>query len=247
MKIYPYNAGSKSAKALADALGIKRLKREGEAVNLRHDYLINWGASVIHREVKKAIILNKPECVKVASNKLETFKSLQGHCSIPDWTESPEEALQWLDEGHMVVARTKLNGHSGEGIVLINLNEEFVDTPLYVKYVPKQNEYRIHVFQGRAFFVQRKARNKEIPDEKVNWKIRNHDNGFIFANQDVEVSEEANKEAIMAVTALGLDFGAVDIIYNNTRNKWYVLEVNTACGLSGTTIEKYAEQFRSLE
>jgi D-alanine-D-alanine ligase-like ATP-grasp enzyme len=42
-----------------------------------------------------------------------------------------------------------------------------------------------------------------------------------------------------------LDFGAVDIIYNAKRNECYVLEVNTAPGLEGTTVEKYATKFAS--
>jgi len=49
--------------------------------------------------------------------------------------------------------------------------------------------------------------------------------------------------ALAAVSALGLDFGAVDIIYNEHENQYYVLEVNTAPGLEGTTVEKYAEAF----
>jgi D-alanine-D-alanine ligase-like ATP-grasp enzyme len=41
-----------------------------------------------------------------------------------------------------------------------------------------------------------------------------------------------------------LDFGAVDVIWNEKEDKYYVLEVNTACGLEGTTLDKYVEQFR---
>jgi D-alanine-D-alanine ligase-like ATP-grasp enzyme len=47
----------------------------------------------------------------------------------------------------------------------------------------------------------------------------------------------------MAVNHLGLDFGAVDMIYNAKRNTYYVLEVNTACGLAGETLNKYVEVF----
>jgi len=50
-------------------------------------------------------------------------------------------------------------------------------------------------------------------------------------------------EGLASVMALGLDFGAVDIVYNENDNKAYVLEINTAPGLSGTTLEKYVEVF----
>ena len=59
------------------------------------------------------------------------------------------------------------------------------------------------------------------------------------------VPAEAKTQAQNAVEALGLDFGAVDIILGK-NGIWYVLEVNTACGLEGTTLEKYCEQFRKF-
>ncbi|MNY63636.1 hypothetical protein D3C86_2006230 [compost metagenome] len=51
---------------------------------------------------------------------------------------------------------------------------------------------------------------------------------------------------MLAVNAIGLTFGAVDVIWNEYRHQAYVLEVNTAPGLTGTTLEKYAEAFRGL-
>lgn len=248
MKIYPYNMGSASAKALAEALGIKRIKHDGKALPIKErNHVINWGASRIDRipAVDFYKILNHPAAVKKASNKLETFKALDGVCSIPEWTESREEAVKWLEDGSLVVCREKLNGHSGKGIVLADSILKVVNAPLYTKYIPKAQEYRLHVFQGEVFFVQRKARKKEIPDEQINWKVRNHANGFIFAhNEGVELPGEARNNAILAVAALGLDFGAVDMIYNQKQDKYYVLEVNTACGLEGETLNKYVEQFK---
>ena len=46
MKILPYKAGSESAKKLADALGIAKLKQEGSRWRGKAgDVLINWGVS----------------------------------------------------------------------------------------------------------------------------------------------------------------------------------------------------------
>jgi glutathione synthase/RimK-type ligase-like ATP-grasp enzyme len=245
MKIYPYINGSKSAKALAMSLNIKRLFREGKPIKVK-DVVINWGCSRIRRDVKCPIILNPPDCVAIAGNKLSTFKALTGIVGIPEWTESLVEASTWLDEGFDVVARTTLTGHSGEGIIISTPGDDLPVAPLYVKYIPKKDEYRIHVFQGKAFFVQRKARNKEIPNEKVDWKVRNHGNGFIFAHKDVDVPDVAKEYAIMAVKTLGLDFGAVDIIKHAKKKEWFILEINTACGLEGTTLTKYTEQFEGI-
>lgn len=245
MKLYPYNQGSESAKALANALGIKRLKREGAPIQVKGG-LINWGCSAFVRNIAHDGVFNSPDCVKIAANKLQSFKALDGRVSIPQWTESLEEAKKWLAEGAEVVVRQKLNGHSGEGIIIASKPEDLVQAPLYTKYVPKQEEYRIHVFRDKAFFVQRKARKNEVPKEEVNWKVRNLKGGFIYANQDVVADDRAKAEAVAAIAALGLDFGAVDIIWNQRQNKFYVLEVNTACGLAGTTLEKYVEVFKEF-
>lgn len=244
MKLYAYKNGSASAKSLCEALNIKRIKHEGKKIHI--PFLINWGASAIKRAITADVILNEPQYVSIASNKLKTFNILsEAGVSIPLFTQDIEEAKKWIREGKSVVCRTKLNGHSGEGIVIAEDEEDLVNAPLYTQYVNKKHEYRIHVFHGVPFFVQRKARKKEVPDDEVNWKVRNHSNGFIFAHVDVEVDDVAKKLASDAVNAIGLDFGAVDIIWNSNKNQFYVLEINTACGLEGTTLEKYVEQFKN--
>lgn len=244
MKLYSYNNGSASAKALAAALGIKMLKHEGKPVKQR---TINWGSSGIGRDL--ADVINHPDAIAKAVNKLEAFDCMVTEpISIPRYTTGKWMAEEWIkDLKWAIVCRTKLNGHSGEGIVIAETVDQLVDAPLYVQYIKKQEEYRLHVMHGEVFFVQRKARKLEVKDEEVNWKVRNLNGGFIYANQDVDVAQAAKDEAVKAIIALGLDFGAVDIIWNKKDNKYYVLEVNTACGLAGTTLDKYVEQFRRYE
>jgi glutathione synthase/RimK-type ligase-like ATP-grasp enzyme len=243
MKLYAYNNASESAKALSVALGIKRIKHEGKP--LKVDLLLNWGCSNITRDIACNNILNQPRFVGQAVNKITAFRHLDvERVNTPDWCTGKDRAAEIIESGHAVVCRTKLNGHSGEGIVIANTVEELVDAPLYVQYVKKTQEYRLHVMHNEVFFIQRKARKVEIPDEEVNWQVRNLAGGFIYANQNVEVGEQAKMEAVRAIMALGLDFGAVDVIYNQQEDKYYVLEVNTACGLAGTTLDKYVEQFR---
>lgn len=247
--IYPYNLGSESAKALAGALDCKRLKHEGPARKL--DLLINWGSSQIKRAVKAGITLNKPEAVSLAANKLSTFLKLaETDVNIPEFTEKADIANGWLKQGVDVVERHTLTGHSGEGVVIVEHDEEGATVngkaKLYVKYIPKKQEFRLHVFQGNVFFVQRKARDKDVPDDQVNWQVRNHANGFVFAFQNVDVPQAAKDQAVQAIAALGLDFGAVDMIWNERQNKYYVLEINTACGMEGTTLDKYVEQFKRV-
>lgn len=242
----PYKMGSQGCKNLADTLGIKRIRPEKSKFKGRPNRtVINWGRATLSDEVLKCRVLNNPEAVNAAGNKLLSFKgfSKDENINIPEFTEDKDVAKDWLRAETPVVCRTVLRGHSGAGIVIAETEEELVDAPLYVKYVKKTQEYRIHVFQGKAFDVQRKMRRKDVEDENVNWKVRNHDNGFIFGREGVDVPEEGQQQAILAVAALGLDFGAVDLIYNKQEDKYLVIEVNTAPGLTGTTLENYSKVF----
>ena len=119
---------------------------------------------------------------------------------------------------------------------------------MYVKYIPKKSEWRVHVFRGEVVDVQRKARRREVPDDKINWLIRNHDNGFVFARGEErgEIANGVEEQALAAVAASGLDFGAVDVIYNEARDMAYVLEINTAPGIEGSTLDGYVERFNTL-
>lgn len=250
MNIYPYKAGSESAKALAEALGVKRIKHKNSKFKWsRNKVVINWGASKLPDEVAKCVVLNAPEAVSKASNKRSFFEAVSNHCSTVPFTTEQAKALEWLEEGHTVVARTVLNGHSGQGIVLVEPGQELVNAPLYTKYIPKKHEYRVHVFGNKEIDVQRKARKKDVPDEDVNWKIRNLKGGFIFARgEDVvgEVPADVKNQAVLSVGALGLTFGAVDVIWSEKEQKAYVVEVNTAPGLAGTTLDKYVEAFKGV-
>jgi glutathione synthase/RimK-type ligase-like ATP-grasp enzyme len=250
MKIYPYKKGSASAKALAQALGCKRLKVEGKPYTIKYgEVLINWGSSQPKRGLEGEDILNHPECVANAANKLTTLKLFkEAGVSAPHWTESREEAQEWLGK-HTVVVRKLLNGHSGAGIEIVDptgLDVELPEAPLYTKYIKKDQEYRIHVAGGEVIFQQRKARKLEVKDEEVNWQVRNLAGGFIFANDGVVAPDFVLQEALKAVVSLGLDFGAVDVL-TTKKGEAYVLEVNTACGLAGKTIDAYVKYFNSFQ
>lgn len=310
MIIYPYKPASESSKALADALGIKRIShRNSKFKGAANKLVINWGASELPEEILKCNVLNTSKAVSIAANKLKFFEVMKPEVNInkrdvhikhsitkhetrvhhshdyvaglnvgdpchvnPDWviidierpgipilelprtpkfTTSTVQAYSWLEEGFQVVARTILNGNSGAGIVFLeeaHLEEPVVNAPLYVKYVPKKQEYRVHVFRGEVVDVQRKARRKDVADENVNWKIRNHDNGFIFARGEAlgDVPEDVLVQSKLAVAACGLDFGAVDVIFSDKEQAAYVLEINSAPGLSGSTLDGYVQRFREL-
>ncbi len=248
--IYSHNPHSEGAKVLAEALEIKRIKHgHSKFRGSQFKRVINWGSSKLPYQLAECQILNKPGAIRNASNKLKSFELFQEKgVSIPPFFITKEQASAYLRENpdRSIVCRTVLVGHSGAGIVIAGSEEDLVGAPLYTAYVKKQEEYRYHVFMGAVVDIQRKARKMDVPAEQVNWQVRNLDGGFIFAREGVVENEGASQNAIMAVEALGLDFGAVDLIWNKKEDKYYVLEVNTAPGLSGSTLEGYAKRFKEM-
>jgi glutathione synthase/RimK-type ligase-like ATP-grasp enzyme len=149
-----------------------------------------------------------------------------------------------------VVCRTILNGSGGRGIVIAETEDQLVQAPLYTKYVKKKDEYRIHIARDlrrditEVIDVQKKARR--LDSGPVNWRIRNLENGFIYKRQDVNPPQHVLDNSIRALQVSGLDFGAVDIIVNANEDRSYVLEINSAPGLEGTTLESYTNYFKNF-
>jgi glutathione synthase/RimK-type ligase-like ATP-grasp enzyme len=253
MIVYPYKSGSKSVKALKQALGIKAINVKGNSKfkGNPNKIVINWGSSSMSDEAKKCKIINKPEAVELAANKFKFFEAVKEKINIPEYTLDKDKAYGWIESDNIVFSREKLSGNSGDGIVILenlydweNYNHE--KTKMYVKYIPKKDEFRIHVSGGQVIDMQRKAKRHELDGEDVNWKIRSYDNGFIFKREGVEPHQQVLDQAVKAVELCGLDFGAVDIIWNNFQKKAYVLEVNTAPGLEGSTVDSYKKSLKDF-
>ena len=248
--IAPYKRGSKSArllkKGLSEALGRDVLFITPERVGLCKPsrVIINWGSSAID-ENTACQMLNEPWAVKIASNKLSTLAAFQiNDIPHPEFTTNKDKAKDWIEQGFKVVCRTLLTAHSGQGIVVAGSLGELVDAPLYTKYIRKQKEFRIHVFSSKILDIQEKRRSSSVDDHHP--YIRNHANGYVFCRGDINEPDDLRGVAISAVDALGLDFGAVDVVWNEAQDKCYVLEVNTACGLEGSTVNKYVNAIKEV-
>lgn len=260
VRLYSWNFASEGAKHLSQALGVKRIREEkSHFTGGPGKIVINWGRSSFdNKEATKCRIINHPDKVARASNKLSFYEFLHGKFD-PDllvpWTKDVNEAISWVSkEGVSVFARTKVNASGGDGIVDMNKDDpdSFVKAPLYTRYVPKSDEYRVHVMGGEVFLVQRKGLRKTddegrpINPDNVNWKIRNLANGFVFTRTDVRPPEAVTNAALALYPHLELDFYAADVIWNTKTSRAYVLEVNTAPGLSGSTIGDYVGAFKKL-
>jgi hypothetical protein len=105
----------------------------------------------------------------------------------------------------------------------------------YTQLIPKRREFRVWAFRRTCIGVYekvlsyprkngRRGRSKEV----WNWR-----NGYAYEfRRASEMAPPLRTLGWQAVDALGLDFGAVDII-ESVDQRYYVLEVNSAPGTEG--------------
>ncbi len=269
VRILPYKASSQSAKNLSQALDAPRIKlKNSNYEHLSGDVIINWGGSTAYASricSPEINISNHPTIISEGSKNIKVLNPARIVCNIVDkakffrvlsqglhtsnlipFTSSTATVSKWL-ENHKVVGRTILKGSGGAGIIILSnkedLQQHYSSIKLYTMYIKKQDEYRVHIFNGEIFDIQKKKRNLNC--DNPNWEIRNHENGFIFARENVKPPFCVLKMATDAMSISCLNFGAVDVIYNKQKDKAYVLEINTAPGLEGETLNNYINVFKN--
>ncbi len=254
MLLYSQNSHSQGARRLARELGIRRIRHNNSLFKgLRRPWVVNWGASAIPLPWAPLVrFLNAPRAVEVVSNKLDFFLRMFGTGLCPDFYMDINYAREELENGKTIVERHVLNGSGGRGIRIVSQNainpeaRELQEAPLYVQYIPKKAEFRIHIFDNRIIDSQQKIVRAAV--RPLDWQVRNHDNGFIYQRHIVEEHGyvRARGVAMLAMRETHLHFGAVDVIYNERQDRAYVLEINTAPGLEGRTVQSYAQAIREF-
>jgi len=109
----------------------------------------------------------------------------------------------------------------------------------FIPYIPTRTEYRVHVSGNTVPFMQLKEPSGKPKHRLYPW-LRNKNTGWRLIR--CPEIPRVSGVGVMAVKALGLDFGAVDILRSDS-DKLYVLEVNTAPALRGVQLEDWSETF----
>lgn len=242
--IYPYKIGSQTARAVARGLDGLRVWPNRRYRPRTGDKIINLGNSEIPFWMTgraRENMLNQPEAVSLAANKIKTFTELT-KAGIPtlEWTTDWEVASNW---DAITYVRTKLTGHSGQGIEIYGEDMALPIAPLYTKYKENCGEYRVHVFKGEVIDYRKKSRLRDNEPSLVEDLVRTHGNGWIFRQGNLRRIERIENLAKNTITALGLDFGAVDIIKDEDGNV-FIVEVNSCPAMEGSTLEAYLTKFK---
>ena len=186
--VYPYNMTSRSARVLARSFHRGLRVYPDRSYRPRPSHLIvNWGSSTPAAwDSYRVDWINQPAYVKLATNKLSTFEILRREdVSIPEFTTNVHEAYDW---DYPVIARSLLRAHSGRGAYYIDYdNRESLlgslnNCPLYVKYIKKSQEYRVHVFNGEVIdAAQKRVREGSTEND---FQIRSYRNGWVFCRDN---------------------------------------------------------------
>jgi glutathione synthase/RimK-type ligase-like ATP-grasp enzyme len=102
----------------------------------------------------------------------------------------------------------------------------------FMEYIEADHEYRVHIFRGKSIRISEKKFFMDANGKR--------DYTTIKPTGDMKYVRRAAKKAVKAV---GLDFGAVDILSRD--DDCFTLEVNAAPGLGGSMPRVYAEAFET--
>lgn len=201
--------------------------------------IINWGNHIFSND--SLFKLNVPSSIALASNKAISRMVLEDSgVAVPrTWFDRFSAVLP-------VIARPPYH-HAGKKFFLVEnvaqmlelKSKENLSDWYFSEIFPKTHEYRVHCAHGKVLMISQKVLLE----------------GELRANQAVteqswpalkwsEFNPVVCEESLKAIEVLGLDYGAVDIMYNSKDNSVAICEVNTSPSISTNySSGKYAAYF----
>lgn len=241
-----------TGRALASELGIEHYGSRFPPEDA--DIVVCWGAR-IPRKLKRSsrarlqtmVMLNNVNNIERNTDKFGALADMyEGGVNVPQFCIEGNITRE-LDYGSMqypIVGRPKRH-QGGAGFNMCYNESDMLRqrSHHYLQYIPNDEEYRFHIFDGVVMRVSKKVTNNPeassvTRSRSKDWKM--HHLSLSGRHWPSNAEEEAKK----AVAAMGLDFGGVDIIIGEDGTA-YVLEVNTGCGLDPTGLRKYAEKIQN--
>ena len=221
---------SKSARELAEHLRVNGIKadvfhpyKDGRSDFRAYDYVFSYGCSA---ETEHKQRINSPKAVKLCIDKAETFKKLDG-LPHPRW---------WIDkrnipaDAYTIVVRKKRDGNKATGLEYW-YRDSGLPVPngeLYTEYFYHKREYRVVVFDERAFVYYKHYDKVEDSHE--------------FRLQRAGEFGMLSGACLVAAKRLGIDFVAFDVVAK-TKNDFVILEANSGGALTPEVSTAIVEYF----
>jgi hypothetical protein len=242
-----------SGKVIGDALGVgrKQLLSRSSTPPPLWSTIINWGVGMEFHELSNDWVdqrwWNHPQCIAISANKISMMARFKAR-DVPCLQVVNKDEV---DPETVLVARHLLSSHSGNGIE-IAAAKDIGDAPLYTVLQEFEVEQRLFIVADKI--VDRaqkkkmgKAKLAAIGRTSVDPHIKSHKNGWVFAKNDIHPgSPVVDWAALKAMAAIGLDFGCVDVAFNDPDNP-IVIETNSTPGFKNQeTIRLFSEALREI-
>lgn len=196
---------------------------------------INWGHT-------KFDGVNTPEAIKLASHKRNALEvMISNQVPVPMYTRYFRDITSFP-----VIGRTSYHTQGSGFFFCNNKDEAFHATnngaTHFLQYIDGAREFRVHIVNGQSIKISEKHKSYDPQTGHFTEGSWSYPERFKRKITMRRIAKEA-------VQALGLDFGAVDMLYKKINGEpcFFVLEVNTAPCLTesreGDTLERYAEAF----
>lgn len=240
--VYAY-FGEKFCKKMAALVEGHSYNTLKQGVSFKEDdhTVIRWGS--VHEIDVKCYVRNRKAAILETSDKLAAREAMlnAGVC-CPKRASIDAKKIKYP-----VIGRPRI--HAAGSSFHVCKNRKDIDKALadgceyFSEVFKKTHEYRVHCASGKVLYVQDKNYNPRLkmtgkfPDD-VEWHV--------------EFWEDYNKEvcleALKAMDVFDLDFGAVDVMWNDKTKTACVCEINCAPEVaSDFTRDKYARYFKWLD
>lgn len=194
----------------------------------RNCNVIRWGTSARGRRVN-GVIFNPRRAILNVTDKYKTLEILADDDRLvwhtPNFSKDPSDIFH---DGRAIIWRGRNHRHGNQWEYIEDLSRATHNRSgdgYFMEYINKVREYRIYASPDKAMVVYEKIPSVENPDP-YRW---NMDFGYRQEQvKDITMNTiVAIRIAMETVSALHLNFGAVDVV-ETEGGRLYVLECNSA-------------------
>lgn len=246
-------------------LPFKSVIRLGSTTELTEKYL------------KDRVVLNAAKAIEISSDKFKMKRRFHhGKVVTAEWWTVKKQDNTYrfvphsdnyvqsvgINELLFPIISKSLNGSRGRGNKKHNNvaqlkkwldSKDNLDNYIFEKYYNFNREYRLHVNKNGCFYTCRKMLKRDAPKE-VRW-FRNDANCVWIVEDNPSFDKPVNwdiivSESVRALKSVGLDFGAIDLRVQSSKDKkgnlrenpeFIIVEINSAPSFGNKTAERYIE------
>jgi glutathione synthase/RimK-type ligase-like ATP-grasp enzyme len=211
----------------------------------------------------KRIEINTIEAIKNSANKkrMKTcFKNSDVRTALwytyrnADLYDEINETIIKMEDLPFPIIAKQIYGSRGNGNSKLNTLEDYkqyitgknLNSIIFERFYNFAREYRLHVTEEGCFYTCRKMMKSDTPEDDKWFKNDKNCVWVMDTNPAFDRPQnwkEVEEESVKALKACGLDFGAIDLrIQSSKQNSnpaFIVIEINSAPSFGEVTTEKY--------